>query len=130
MTRRLLLTLSWLLWAAPALAQTPVVTGGERLGWDMTGPGLGTVQGFRYTIQIDAQAPVVVVATCTGTAPTFRCVAAFPPMVPGPHTVRVQAGMVISPTETTLGPASDQFSMVFGVVAKPGNLGLAPPGAL
>lgn len=94
--RRLTLTLLGILFATPALAQTPV-TPLSTMAWDQAAPTLTAAQSYIYGLYIGtaprADLPTV---TCTGTASPYRCTAPVPAMTPGPHTLQLTASQLVA----------------------------------
>jgi hypothetical protein len=103
----------------------------DKFGWDQTGATLAVVQAYRYDLEMDGivlSAPLV--QTCTGAASPFTCLSPIPALVPGPHTARIRAVDVTTPTTPVVGPFSAPLAFSMRAVpAAPGGLRIVPGGA-
>ncbi len=97
----------------------------DRFAWEIAAGALGQAQAYRYDLEIDGGAPVIVVATCAGASSPFTCSAAIPPITPASHVARVRA---VDVNGTALvGPWSDPFSFQMRAVpSAPVNLRIVP----
>jgi hypothetical protein len=81
----------------PALGQPAAPT--DRFAWDQEASSLAVASAYRYDVEIDSGAPVVLVSTCTGVASPFVCSAAIPAVTPTTHVARVRA---VDPSPTPI----------------------------
>ena len=120
---RTLFTAAFLFIAAPALAQT--ATQVDRFTWGHTETA-AVAQAFRFEIEIDGAAPVVLAGvTCTG-APT-TCSARIPSVTPTQHVVRIRATDTTNAANPLVGPWSDPLTFTMRAVpSKPSAVGIIP----
>lgn len=104
---------------ALALFVAPVVGQAQKqLTWDMPGSTLAQVQGFTYSLSIDAGAATTVVPVCSGAASPFVCKVPLPALTAGPtHTAVVWATEPINGLE---GARSTPFQI--SIPGLPGNV--------
>lgn len=95
----------------------------DKLTWQQDAPSLADAQGYQYRLHIDGGAPVALVATCSGVAPS-TCVAPLPSMTPGQHRLELAAVLVVdgAPLEGARSAALDL--LMVAVPATPTNLRL------
>lgn len=115
-----------LLAALPAVARAQAAAPTDRFGWDQPNTTLVVAQGYRYEVEIDGAAPIVVVATCAGTT-TISCTAPIPAVTPSTHVARLRA--VDAPAGGTAIPGGWSAPFTFQMRATPGapvNIRIVP----
>lgn len=77
--------------ATPALAQSPAVPS-DRLGWTQSA-GAAEIADLTFGVYVDGSKVALPTATCVAAATTgmYDCVAPFPAMTPGAHTLELVA---------------------------------------
>lgn len=117
---KILLTGSFLLLAACASAQGPIIIDATtKLVWDVTTPDAATAQSLTYKASVDGGAattltPVVCVA---GVAPLFTCATPISQIPLGSHTVVLTSG-----TATATSGPSAPFAYIDLLIPVPTNL--------
>lgn len=125
---RYLLTGLAIVLMASGVASAQTATPTSRLAWDQVAPSQAAAQGYVYEGAFDGGAPQSLTATCTGTASPFACVASFPALTPGPHSVRLRAVDTTTVPGTRL-ESSLSAAFAFTLVAlpdAPSNLRITP----
>jgi hypothetical protein len=126
MKRRLGLTLGGLvLFASSLLAQSPIATPTDRLGWNQAAETLIEVQTYTYRYYPDGAPSGVVLSnvTCNGTTSPFTCSVLFPTFSNGTHTLMLTAANTIGES-----PKSGPFDFVFGAApSTPASLRVIKP---
>lgn len=125
MSRRLLMLVACLvLNAVSAFAQAAAPT--DKFEWQQPASSLAQASAYRYDLEIDGAAPVVLAAvTCAGAATPFTCSASIPAVTPSSHTARVRAVDVNG--TAIVGPWSDPLTFTMRATpAKPASLTIKP----
>lgn len=112
------------LMALTAHAQTPADPS-KKLGWDVPGQSITVAQASGYNVYVDAGVTPIalqsVVCASGGASGPVSCMAPFPAMTPGTHTVTL--------TQTSGGAESAKstgLSITFVVVVTPQNVRVVP----
>ena len=67
-----------------------VIRGGERLGWDQSGPSQAAVQAYTYILYVDGTPRTLADIRCTAaTASGYPCSGQLPALVAGPHVLEL-----------------------------------------
>lgn len=99
---------------------TTQVTPGDRVAWDMRGPGLALVQSYRYEVEVDGYRlsdalPDVTCVIGPPPVPAYVCTAPIP-IAFGPHTLRVRS---VDASVPGLPAIEGAWSPVFSYVMTP-----------
>lgn len=116
---------AFVLMALTAHAQTPADPS-KKLGWDVPGEAVTVAQASGYNLYVDAATTPIglqsVVCTSGGASgPLVSCIAPFPAMAPGTHTVTLT-----QTSGTAESGKSTGLSITFVVVVTPQSLRVVP----
>ena len=128
--KRLFLTVAFLFCAQTVFAQ-PVVNPTSSYFWEQPATNLAQAQAYRYEVELDGGAPVVLTSTtCSGTASPFTCTRVLQAMTSGNHSARVRAVDISDAANPFAGAFGNAFT--FTMRAAPGTpingrVGPTPP---